>query len=128
MIVLLAGSAVACDAGGGYEVVERDQMVLALAAPSAADTLPTISTVRDAGNYPCARLLPGAEASWQSDTMVVRQTEASGGRAGARVFCVPYNVPARTQGVESTERTYPPQPHGEEPGYAGWMSVSSPPV
>ncbi len=101
---------------------------MAAPTPAPSDTLPSIRVVGGDTPYPCARILPGAEASWQGDTLLVTQREAERGPVRARVFCVPYNVPARTEGVERTARMYPPQPNGELPGYGGWVEGEPPEV
>jgi hypothetical protein len=121
LVALAAISAVACDGSRGYEVIENGELRLAVVAQAPSDTLPSIHVVGDATPYPCARILPGAEASWQGDTLLVTQREADRAGVRMRVFCIPYNVPARTEGVESTSRVYPAQPNGELPGYAGWV-------
>lgn len=126
--LLITLSATACNRDGGYDVVDRAELTLAAAAPMPNDTVPSIRVVGDETVYPCARILPGADATWQGDTLLVTQRELTGRAARARVFCVPYNVPARTEGVESTSRTYPPQPHGDQPGYGGWVKRDTLPV
>jgi len=111
-----------CDGGSGYEIVERPSVSLALAAgPGASDTLPTIAVAGEDIPYPCARLLEGVEAEWRVDTLLVTQREVpANSRRRPRVFCVPFNAAARTEGVERTAREYPAYPHGEQPGYSGW--------
>lgn len=128
IVALAALSASACDGSRGYDVIESGEPRLAMAAPAPSDTLPSIRVIGDATPYPCARILPGAEASWQGDTLLVTQHEAERGTVRMRVFCVPYNVPARTEGVERTARTYPAQPNGELPGYGGWAEGEPPEV
>lgn len=121
-LLLTGAPLLGCDAvgGRGYEVVERSELALADAARSApgpADTLLTIARAGEVG-YECVRILPGAAAEWRADTMLVTQREAGGQE---RYYCVPFNVSARTQGVEATARVYPADPNGDEPGYDGWI-------
>lgn len=117
--LLVAGALLAgCDVSGGYEIVERPATLLASDAPGPADTLPAVTRLRGEPPYPCARLLPGVEARWRGDTLLVVQREDVVRRTDA--FCVPYNAAARTTGIERAARVYPAEPHGELPGYAGW--------
>lgn len=64
-------------------------------------------------SYPCARLLEGVSATAQGDTIRVVQASSS----AERLWCIPYNWPAITEGDDTRARTYPAQPHGERAWY-----------
>ncbi len=113
----------ACGDAGGYEIADAPRLQLAAVAPPAAsDTVPTIVRAVGPGPYRCARLVSGTEAELRRDTLVVRQS-ADERRAP---FCIPFNLPVRTEGIEATARRYPAEPHGDLPGYRGWRPVSPP--
>lgn len=119
LIALLV--ALGCGDVRGYEVAEQPPASFAVApdpAPTASDTVPTIVRAGSRPAYDCARLVRGARSELRGDTLIVQQAAGQ----PSSPYCIPYNLPVRTAGMEATARLYPAEPHGALPGANGWRA------